>query len=186
MVKRSRIIAFVLIVLLLGGAIGGTTQNILKHINLGLDLQGGFEVLYQVQPAKKGQKIDKTVLASTAEALDKRINVLGVSEPSIQIEGNNRIRVQLAGVKDQNQARQILSTQANLTFRDVNDKLMMDGSDLKQGGAKQTFDQDGKPSVTLTLKSAAKFAKVTKEISSKPYPNNLLVIWLDFQEGKDS
>lgn len=77
MVKRSRIIAFVLIVLLLGGAIGGTTQNILKHINLGLDLQGGFEVLYQVQPAKKGQKIDKTVLASTAEALDKRINVLG-------------------------------------------------------------------------------------------------------------
>jgi protein-export membrane protein SecD/preprotein translocase SecF subunit len=186
MVKRSRIVAFLLVVLLLGGTMGATTQNIIKHINLGLDLQGGFEVLYQVQPAKKGQKIDKDVLASTAEALDKRINVLGVSEPSIQIEGNNRIRVQLAGVKDQNKAREILSTQANLTFRDVNDKLMMDGSDLKQGGAKQTFDQDGKPSVSLTLNSASKFAKVTKDISSRPYPNNLLVIWLDFQEGKDS
>lgn len=165
---------------------GGTIQNILKHINLGLDLQGGFEVLYQVEPAKPGQKIDKSVLASTADALDRRINVLGVNEPSIQIEGNNRIRVQLAGVKDQNQARQILSTQANLSFRDVNDKLMMDGSDLKQGGAKQTFDQNGKPSVSLTLNNASKFAQVTKDISSRPYPNNLLVIWLDFQPGKDS
>lgn len=165
---------------------GVTTQNILKHIKLGLDLQGGFEVLYEVQPAKPGQKIDKNVLADTAKALDKRVNALGVSEPSIQIEGNNRIRVQLAGVTDQNKARQMLSTQANLSFRDVNDKLMMDGTDLKQGGAKQTFDENGKPSVTLTLNSASKFANVTKEISSMPYPSNVLVIWLDFQQGKDS
>ena len=186
MVKRSRIVAFFLLVLLIGSTMGVTAKDILHNIKLGLDLQGGFEVLYEVKPAKKGQKIDKDVMASTAEALDKRINVLGVSEPSIQIEGTNRIRVQLAGVKDQNKAREILSTQANLTFRDVNDKPMMDGSDLKQGGAKQTFDEQGKPSVSLTLKSADKFAKVTKEISSKPYGTNLLVIWLDFEEGKDS
>ncbi|GHH97148.1 protein translocase subunit SecDF [Neobacillus kokaensis] len=186
MVKRSRIVAFFLLLLLLGSTMGVTAKDILHNIKLGLDLQGGFEVLYTVEPAKKGQKIDKDVMASTAEALDKRINVLGVSEPSIQIEGSNRIRVQLAGVKDQNKAREILSTQANLTFRDIDDKLMMDGSDLKQGGAKQTFDEEGKPSVSLTLKSADKFAKVTKEISSKPYGTNLLVIWLDFEEGKDS
>jgi len=183
MVKRSRIIAFFLILVLIGSTMGGTVNNILKNIKLGLDLQGGFEVLYEVQPAKKGQVINKEVLASTAKALDKRINVLGVSEPSIQIEGKNRIRVQLAGVKDQNHAREILSTQANLSFRDVNDKLMMDGSDLKQGGAKQTFDENGKPSVSLTLNSAKKFAEVTKDISSRPYPNNLLVIWLDYQKG---
>lgn len=164
---------------------GATAKNILNNIKLGLDLQGGFEVLYEVKPAKKGQKIDKEVLASTAEALDKRINVLGVSEPSIQIEGKNRIRVQLAGVKDQNKAREILSTQANLTFRDANDRLMMDGSDLKQGGAKQTFDENGAPSVSLSLKSADKFRKVSEEIMNMA-PNNVLVIWLDFQEGKDS
>jgi protein-export membrane protein SecD/preprotein translocase SecF subunit len=186
MVKRSRIVAFILVILIVGSTMGATTKNILNNIKLGLDLQGGFEVLYEVHPAKKGQKIDKSVLADTAQALDKRINVLGINEPSIQIEGKNRIRVQLAGVTDQNKAREILSTQANLSFRDVNDKKMMDGADLKQGGAKQTFDQDGKPSVSLTLNSAAKFAKVTKEISSMPYPTNLLVIWLDFQKGKDS
>ncbi|MDN3020185.1 protein translocase subunit SecDF [Paenibacillus sp. BSR1-1] len=184
MVKRSRIIAFLLVVLILGSTMGATTKNILNNMKLGLDLQGGFEVLYEVQPAKKGQKIDKNVLASTAEALDKRINVLGVSEPNIQIEGNNRVRVQLAGVKDQNKAREILSTQANLSFRDANDRLMMDGSDLKQGGAKQTFDQNGNPSVSLTLKSADKFRKVSEEIMNMN--PNVLVIWLDFEEGKDS
>lgn len=164
---------------------GVTTTGILKNIKLGLDLQGGFEVLYEVSPAKKGQEINKETLASTAEALDKRINVLGVSEPNIQIEGENRIRVQLAGVTDQNQAREILSTQANLTFRDANDKVMMDGSDLAEKGASQTFDENGAPSVSLKLKSAEKFKNVTEEIV-KMAPNNYLVIWLDFEEGKDS
>lgn len=185
MVKRSRIIAFLLVVILIGSAMGVTTEGILKNIKLGLDLQGGFEVLYEVKPAKKGQKIDKETLASTAEALDKRINVLGVSEPNIQIEGENRIRVQLAGVTDQTEAREILSTQANLTFRDADDQIMMDGSDLAENGAKQTFDENGAPSVSLKLKSADKFKKVTEQIVGNA-PNNVLVIWLDFEEGKDS
>lgn len=185
MVKRSKIVAFFLVILILGSTMGATAKNILNNMKLGLDLQGGFEVLYEVHPAKKGQKINKEVLASTAEALDKRINVLGVSEPTIQIEGTNRIRVQLAGVTNQNEARDILSTQANLTFRDANDRVMMDGTDLKQGGAKQTFDENGKPSVSLTLKSADKFRNVTKEIVNMT-PNNFLVIWLDFKDGKDS
>ncbi|XJZ26340.1 protein translocase subunit SecDF [Bacillota bacterium Lsc_1132] len=185
MVKRSRIVAFILILLLVGSLMGTTMKNILSNLKLGLDLQGGFEVLYEVQPAKKGQKIDKDTLASTAQALDKRINVLGVSEPNIQIEGNNRIRVQLAGVEDQNKAREILSTQANLSFRDANDRLMMDGTDLAQNGAKQTFDESGKPSVSLKLKSADKFRNVTQQIVNMT-PNNVLVIWLDFVKGKDS
>jgi protein-export membrane protein SecD/preprotein translocase SecF subunit len=185
MVKRSRIVAFLLIIILVGSVMGGTAKNILKNQKLGLDLQGGFEVLYEVLPAKKGQIIDKAALASTADALDRRINVLGVSEPSIQIEGKNRIRVQLAGVEDQNEARKILSTQANLTFRDANDRLMMDGSDLAQNGAKQTFDENGKPSVSLKLKSADKFRNVTQQIVNMA-PNNYLVIWLDYVKGKDS
>lgn len=77
----------------MGGLIGATTTNILGNIKLGLDLQGGFEVLYEVK-AKDGEKITETTLSSTAEALNKRINALGVNEPSLQIEGNNRIRVQ--------------------------------------------------------------------------------------------
>lgn len=186
MVKRSRIVAFVMILLLLGSTMGLTTNKILKNIKLGLDLQGGFEVLYEVKPIDKNQKIDNDMLKATADALDRRINVLGVSEPNIQIEGKDRIRVQLAGVKDQNKAREILSTEANLSFRDVNDKKMLDGTDLVEGGAKQSFDQNGKPSVSLKLDDAKKFKEVTQKIVNMGSPNNLLVIWLDFEEGKDS
>jgi protein-export membrane protein SecD/preprotein translocase SecF subunit len=186
MVKRSRIIAFFLLLLLLGGTMGTTIQGILNNIKLGLDLQGGFEILYEVKPTKKGEKIDREILVSTVEALNKRVNVLGVSEPNIQIEGKDRIRVQLAGVKDQNKAREILATQAKLTFRDVNDNVLMDGSDLVEGGAKQTFDENGKPSVAIKLKDADKFKQVTEKVSKMGPPNNLLVIWLDFKEGVDS
>lgn len=185
MVKRSRIVAFLLVVLVLGGTMLATTTNILGNIKLGLDLQGGFEVLYEVK-TEDGKKVDDETLASTAEALNKRINVLGVSEPSIQIEGENRIRVQLAGVHDQNKAREMLSTEAQLSFRDVNDNLMMDGRDLAEGGAQQTFDENGQPSVSLKLKSADKFREVTEKIVNMGAPNNLLVIWLDFEEGVDS
>ena len=187
MVKRSRIVAFFLLVILIGSAMGATTQNILKDIKLGLDLQGGFEVLYEVKPlnGKKGEKVDRETLKSTAEALERRVNVLGVSEPNIQIEGDDRIRVQLAGVKDQNKAREILSTEANLTFRDVNDRVMMDGSDLEENGAKQSFDQQNKPSISITLKDGDQFGEITKEIRDMA-PENQLVIWLDFEEGKDS
>ncbi|MFP3361311.1 protein translocase subunit SecD, partial [Planococcus sp. SIMBA_143] len=50
MVKKGRIVAFFLIVLLLGGLIGTTVMGVTKDIKLGLDLQGGFEVLYEVEP----------------------------------------------------------------------------------------------------------------------------------------
>lgn len=56
MIKRSRIVAFFLLLLLLAGVMGPTTQGILHNIKLGLDLQGGFEVLYEVKPAKKAIK----------------------------------------------------------------------------------------------------------------------------------
>lgn len=184
MVKRSRIVAFFLIVLLIAAAMGTTSKGILKDIKLGLDLQGGFEVLYKVKPLA-GEKITQDVLSSTASALDRRVNVLGVNEPIIQIEGDDRIRVQLAGVQDQNNAREILSTQAKLSFRDYNDKEMMTGADLKEGGAKQTF-QENKPVVEVTLKDANKFKDITQKISSMESPTNVLAIWLDFEEGKDS
>ncbi len=185
MVKRGRIIVFFLIVLLLGSLMGFTSNGIMKNIKLGLDLQGGFEILYEVKPINEGQKVDRDLLLSTVSALNKRVDVLGVSEPNIQIEGEDRIRVQLAGVEDQQQAREILSTQAKLSFRDVFDQKLLDGADLKEGGAAQSFDDKNRPIVTLTLKDAEKFGQVTQQILSMK-PNNLMVIWLDFEEGVDS
>ncbi|RIM16615.1 protein translocase subunit SecDF [Staphylococcus chromogenes] len=182
MKKVSRLIAFLLLIVLLFGGMAATYKNVIKDVNLGLDLQGGFEVLYQVKPLSDGDKIDKTAVQSTAKTLERRVNVLGVSEPKIQVEDQNRIRVQLAGVKDQEQARKILSSQANLTIRDSEDKVKLTGKDLVQGSAKQEFKQNtNQPAVTFKLKDSDKFKKVTEEISKKP--ENVMVVWLDYQKG---
>ncbi|HDC5206433.1 TPA: protein translocase subunit SecDF [Staphylococcus aureus] len=182
MKKSSRIIAFLLLVVLLFAGMAATYKSVIKNVNLGLDLQGGFEVLYQVDPLNKGDKIDKKALQSTAQTLENRVNVLGVSEPKIQVEEPNRIRVQLAGVTDQNEARKILSSQANLTIRDAEDKVKLSGSDIKQGSAKQEFKQEtNQPTVTFKVKDKNKFKKVTEEISKKR--DNVMVVWLDFKKG---
>lgn len=182
MKKSSRLVAFILLVVLLFAGMGLTYKNVVKNVNLGLDLQGGFEVLFQVDPLHKGEKIDKKALQATSQTLESRVNVLGVSEPKIQIEDPNRIRVQLAGIKDQAQARKMLSTQANLTIRDAEDHVLMSGSDIKQGSAKQEFKQEtNQPTVTFKVKSKDKFKKVTEKISKKR--DNVMVVWIDFKKG---
>lgn len=187
MKSRGRIVAFLLLLVIFAGTISSTASGILKDINLGLDLQGGFEVLYELEPLDgESTTLSEETVADTAEALNNRINVLGVSEPVIQVEQQNRIRVQLPGVEDQAAARELLATEANLTFRDVNDELMLDGTDLVEGGAQAAFGQNGQPIVTLQLKDPNKFAQVTEELAARPFGQNLLVIWLDFEEGVDS
>ncbi|MEH7223122.1 protein translocase subunit SecDF [Bacillus sp. JJ1566] len=186
MVKKGRIVVFFVLVLLFGALIGTTGTDTAKNIKLGLDLQGGFEILYEVKPAKEGDIIDREALVSTVNALTNRVDVLGVNEPNIQIEGKDRVRVQLAGVEDQDKIREILSTQAKLTFRDVNDNVLLDGSQLAQNGAKQSFDEMGRPSVALTVKNSDDLKNATQKVLDFGTPNNLMVIWLDFEEGVDS
>lgn len=183
MKKRGKLVAFFLIVIALGIVIGTSTTGVTKNISLGLDLQGGFEVLYQVEPIDEDAEISRSLMEGTVRTLNDRVNRLGISEAVIDIEGEDRIRVQLAGVENQEQAREMLATSAQLSFRDVNDVEYMDGSDIQGGSAKQDFDPTtNAPVVTLQLNDSNKFADVTTEISQMK-PNNLLVIWMDFAEG---
>ncbi|WP_188453537.1 protein translocase subunit SecDF [Virgibacillus oceani] len=189
MKNRGKIVAFFLIVLLFAGTIGTTITGITKNINLGLDLQGGFEILYQIEPVDDGEDVTRDLLEATVRTLNERVNRLGISEANINIEGDDRIRVQLAGIKDPEEAREILSTSARLSFRNVSDEELLDGSDVKEGSAKQDFHPDtNQPIVTLQLKDAEKFGEITSKLKTKkdpetPYPDNLLAIWMDFEEG---
>lgn len=154
-----------------------------KSLNFGLDLQGGFEILYEVSPID-GSKMDKDKLNATYKSMLKRIDTLGVSEPEITLEGDNKIRVKLAGVTDKEQARETLSTVATLTFRDSEDNLLMSSDVLKAGGAKLTTDSNGKPAVSLAVADKDTFYKVTNAV--KDYEKNVIVIWLDYNEMTDS
>lgn len=173
-------VIWIFLILLMVGLI---SIPIIQNINFGLDLKGGFEVLYQVDTVD-GSKLTNSIMNNTSKTLSKRIDVLGVSEPSIVIEGNDKIRVQLAGVTNPDEARKILGKAASLSFRDTNDELLMTSSVLKAGGAKVSADQYGNPAVSLSVADNTTFYKVTKKISESE--DKTLVIWLDYEEGSDS
>ncbi len=181
--NRNRIIVFFTTIILMLSLVVAFGKNVINDMNLGLDLRGGFAIVYEVEPLD-GKTLPE--LSTVATAVRKRIDVLGVNEPYISIEGDNRIRVELAGVKDQEQARKVISSTANLTFRDSKDKLLMDASSIVEGGASLVYNL-GQPQVSLKIKDQSKFAAITKELASKASTNeNLIVAWLDFEEGKDS
>lgn len=158
-------------------------QPLLDKIHYGLDLQGGFEVLYKVSSLSSQEKLDSDMLYNTYKSLLKRIDILGVSEPEITIEGDDQIRVKLAGVTNKEEAREVLASTASLTFRDTSNHLLMT-SDVLGGNAKVSSDQNGKPAVSLSIKDKDKFYEVTSKVSKMS--NNLIVIWLDYDEEKDS
>ena len=154
-----------------------------KDLKFGLDLQGGFEILYQVDSID-GSKMTHDKVMATYRTLSKRIDSLGVSEPEIIVEGNDKIRVKLAGVTDPEEARKQLSTVATLSFRDTDDNLLMTSDVLVAGGAKVSADSSGNPAVLLSVKDKDEFYKVTNKV--KDYDNNTIVIWLDYDEAVDS
>lgn len=155
----------------------------LKNVNFGLDLQGGFEILYEVQDVD-GNEASKDEVTSTFKIIQHRIDILGVSEPEISIEGSN-IRIQLAGVDDKNQAKETLSSIANLTFRNSKDELVMTADVLKSNGVKVVQDENdiGNYYLQLEIADVDTFHEKTEEIRKS---GDLMVIWLDFEEGKDS
>ena len=170
-----------LLIAVIGVVVATTFSTIKDNLNLGLDLLGGFEILYEVEPLNEGASMDMNAVINS---ISKRINVLGVSEPSIIVEGDNRVRVQLAGVADQDTAREMIGTTANLTFRDVDDNELADSSILSEGGASLAYDENGKPVVSLKIKDSEKFGEITKEISSRSSGENIMIIWLDYTEGE--
>lgn len=173
----KRFLAFILLVVLSLGAIGFTSPNILKNIRLGLDLKGGFEVLYEASPIDGTGKVDKASLLETANSLEKRVNAQGIAEPEITTEGTNRIRVRIAGVTDEDKVRETLKKPADLTFRGPDGTIELNGSDFVAGGAKVEFKQGNEPYVSIKLKDANKFKQVTEKLLGKT-----LGIYLDGQQ----
>ena len=171
---------FITFITLLGSAY--LCIPIFKNINYGLDLQGGFEVLYEIEPLD-GNELTSDMVYNTYKAILKRVDILGVNEPEISIEDSNKIRIALAGIKNKEEAREVISSTAVLSFRDYNDNLLMT-SDVLGGAAKVTTDQYGHPAVSLSIKDTDKFYTVTSKV--KDMNNNVIVIWLDYDENTDS
>lgn len=186
--EMKRMMAFLLIVVVSLGVMAWTSPSILNNIRLGLDLQGGFEILYEASPLEPGGKITSETLTQTAKSLEKRINAQGTSEPEITTEGSNRIRVKIAAVGDDQAVREKLKEPSVLTFRSSDGcktatdycKVELKGTDFVEGGAKVVYDELKSPVVSIKLKDANKFSEITKRLASKVSEGrNHLAIYMD-------
>ncbi|WP_183192321.1 protein translocase subunit SecD [Brevibacillus fluminis] len=162
MIKWSRLIALVALIAIAFFLMGTTTDKIAKDIRLGLDLQGGFEIVYHVEPLQQGAAVTDDLLKATAAMIEQRVNIGGVTEPEVTIENPDRIRVKLAGVTDQESLRNLIDKPAVLTFRDSNGHTVMQGTDLAPNGASVGFDDLKRPVIGLKFNAADKFRDVTK------------------------
>jgi len=85
------------------------------NTRLGLDLQGGLEIVYTARTAD-GKPPSSAELDQTIGILDRRVNGLGVTESAIQKQGTDQISVSLPGVKDAQQALDLIGKTAQLEF----------------------------------------------------------------------
>src|SRR3954463_8561801 len=89
-----------------------------KSPTLGLDLQGGLEVVLKAVPPK-GHKLTAEDLDRSVEIMRNRVDKLGVSEPEIRKQGSDQIVIELAGVHDPKRAFDIIGKTAQLELYDL-------------------------------------------------------------------
>ncbi len=112
-----------------------------KAVKLGLDLQGGIHLVMEVDDKAIGDADIKDVMSRAETIIRNRIDKFGVAEPIIQIEGDDRIVVQLAGLSDESRAKRLVGQTALLEFR-----LVREGDEFRNLLAK--IDENLKGEVT--------------------------------------
>ena len=164
-------IAIAVILILLAAVL--SIKPLQSQLNLGLDLRGGAEVVLQAIP-EDGTTVTTEDMEQLKEIMRKRVDAIGVSEPVIQLEGNDRIIIELAGVEDPDQAIEALGQTAKLEFRDSAGTLLLSGSDLKNAQGVSDNKGGGLISLEFTSEGAKKFGDATLRLVGQP-----IIIYLD-------
>ncbi len=155
-----------------------------KKINLGLDLQGGMDLVLQANfggiQKKLGRELtekDRNEITQQAlEMLRNRIDKFGVSEPSIRPRGNEAIEIQLPGVKDPGGVKKAIGTTGSLEYRLVDDKY----SAMAMSWLKQNYKDKKLPDNYEDLKVVIE--EISKGIS---LPDNLETLFF-YKRDKDT
>jgi preprotein translocase subunit SecD len=179
--RSKSIIILILILAIVGGstfvAINGVKVGKYEigtakdSMELGLDLAGGVYVVLEAKTDEKGAELKKLMDQSKA-IISERVDGLGISEPNISIEGENRIRVELAGVDNPQDAIDLIGKTAQLQFIEPSGDIVLTGKNVLKAevnfqknslGADEAvvaleFDKEGKESFAeatgrLTLES---------------------------------
>lgn len=179
--KRSLAIVLILTVAVVGLAF--FSFDFLKDdLRLGLDLKGGVQVRLEASEDATAEDMMKAVAI-----IDNRVNALGVTEPEIRREGENRILIELPGVEDPEEAVNLIGKTALLEFiRIDNGEVVVTGRDLKNAlegkDASGIVGKEYHVSLEFNKEGAEKFAAATSDLVAKYSENDqnrMIAIVLD-------
>ena len=170
---RRRSVAAVLIILItLFGCyvsvfgLGDKIENLGKQMKYGLDINGGVYVLLEAETDEKGTEKSK-VMEQTKSVLENRVNAMGISEASVSIEGDNRIRVEMPGVEDADEAIKQIGRTAQLKFLLADGTVVMTGDNVKDCTIASDSDNGGyEINLKFTKKGSELFAEGTEKAVS--------------------
>jgi SecD/SecF fusion protein len=109
-----------------------------KDTRLGLDLEGGIELVYEARPTPQVPQVTQQAIDDAIETMRKRVDALGVSEPEIQRSGREQIAVGLPSVQNAERAKEQVGTTARLQFYDWEPNLLAGGKTF--GGGHALYD----------------------------------------------
>lgn len=168
--KGKSTVIFIICILLIGfvsyvGASGLQLGDYIvksfgQSINRGLDLQGGVTILEEIVST---DKVSKETVERTKELLSTRVNKLGVSETSVTVEGDKRIRIDIPGKFDAKTINDTLVKTGKLSFKDPDGNELLTGADVKTSTA--YVDDKGANIIGLEMneEGTKKFADATQK-----------------------
>ncbi|MCY0903189.1 MAG: protein translocase subunit SecD [Firmicutes bacterium] len=170
--KYRRLAAFIALSTVILTVSISTSGRVWGSIPLGLDLRGGISVTYKIEPPH-ARPLTESGIQSSLQAVLTRVNALGVSSPTINLENCNEIEVELPGIANLQHAEQVIGTTAQLAIYGrvapgphgqvipVRSTLLVTGADIDNNASVQDNNL-GQPVVDVTFKDASAWAETTR------------------------
>ena len=169
---RRKVIAVLIVLLLIASWVvsftgaGDKFKNLGEQLKYGLDINGGVYVLLEADTPETGTEL-AGIMNQTKSVLENRVNAMGISEPQVSIEGTNRIRVEMPGVENAEEAIKQIGRTAQLQFFLADGTLALNGDGVKDSQM-STDSQNGGYKITIdfTGDGSNKFADATEKAYS--------------------
>lgn len=120
----------------------GPLAPIKDRMKLGLDIKGGVYVVMEAKTDLEGDEL-RDAMEQTQAVIEERVNQMGLAEPVVTIEGEKRIRVELPGAEDAQEAINQIGTTAQLQFALADGTIVLDGSNVKNAEAAMDNESAG-------------------------------------------
>ncbi|MEE0772264.1 MAG: protein translocase subunit SecD [Anaerovoracaceae bacterium] len=164
----------------------GPIDPIKDRMKLGLDIKGGVYVVMEANTDLKGEELAKA-MEQTQAVIEERVNQMGLAEPVVTIEGEKRIRVELPGAEDAQEAINSIGTTAQLQFALADGTIVLDGGNVKDAEAVMDNEAAG---YAVALEFDSKGADLFHDATQTAYsgavtsavqgvPNDAIMILLD-------